>query len=128
MYKADEFSKELDKLNVKRIAKKEIPWEKFKEKLVPQIKEMVENLKRLIKSEKDPYEVVRQLVKAYPGRPNELTEIFGNLAFDVGPKEEFNVLAGLILNSFYFADRAMADLVEKNELKRILKVINKAIS
>lgn len=134
-YTANNFNHELNNSGVVgediNVAQKGIPWEKYKEDMWPEsfkeFKAMIENFKRLYKTHKNPYALVKQLVADFPRRPNELTELFGHMAFDVGPKEIFNTLAGIILNVFYFKEAIIEEVISERELANVLKIIHKAI-
>ena len=127
MYTANKFEVDLSTIN----AGKGIPWEKYKEDMYPNIfdrfKDMILNFQSLAKSEKDPYKFLEKLVKAYPGKPNELTQLFGNLAFDVGPKDTFNNIAGIILNVFYFQDQKIEDLISRDQLSKDIQTVVKVL-
>lgn len=136
-YTANKFNIELNHLGIAKdgsdkVAKGGIPWEKYKKDMWPEsfknFTEMINNFKKLSKTHRNAYAFVKQLVKDFPGRPNELTELFGHMAFDVGPKETFNTLAGLILNVFYFKDASIEEAISERELENVLKIILKAIS
>lgn len=127
MYTANKFEADLRTIK----AGKGIPWKQYEKNMWPNVfenfKGMVSNFQSLAKSEKDPYKFLEKLVKAYPGRPNELTQLFGNLAFDVGPKEAFNNIAGTILNVFYFKDKKIEDIIDQNQLSKDIQTVVKVL-